>query len=623
MIVADICLQGPRELVAEVKCQDMNYRNEINAKNSINKRKLYNDAAIQAIPELSNDYAITDQGVIYVDAIAQTDFADREPSNVEAGAVEENQTVERRPPLIKIKSKTFPMNPTKCSGNCNQSAPKAPSARSCTKQYKDKAMQIDFIETPQDVKQPVSREIKRPSFKSDPKAPDRDGIYPFVSPSPFRGSSAKRSPNKSVDEAEVRTSMARKDDTNRPAPTEQAPRFPTRAAPSSLRCTQCAAEMDPSTLEQQQKALPDPESDCQPEPQSELEIDSLRRARWSHTCTARSSLECQQCAPRDVSAPVPRREEPPASPTRSPRRVSRQSPKRKDSPEPAAYFTPDWAATLESDLEEIIQSYHSPEERSMRHKVVADTMAEYAKRPPLPDPVKRPPVPKVRLRPPATCPSAKQTEPKPAAPFPSALVFVDPILRQSETVTTCSSLAQGTATISDRAVFRGLHVATAAACDEDVAKWIEEITGTGIRRFLADLSAFDGLGFNTLAGVARKAAKQRREEVRAWEKIRERRLQERDGDDDWEDFVVEENHVHCEGCVGKEERRNQGGCNERKMGFEAADETIDLREKSISERSREEVLDWMIKAKGCRSREGLRERAVRMGWRDKSVSGEV
>ena len=65
-------------------------------------------------------------------------------------------------------------------------------------------------------------------------------------------------------------------------------------------------------------------------------------------------------------------------------------------------------------------------------------------------------------------------------------------------------------------------MATAAACDEDVDKWIEEITGTRVRRFLADLSAFDGLGFNTLAGVARRAARQRRGEVRAWERVRER-----------------------------------------------------------------------------------------------------
>ena len=610
--------------MAEVKWHDMNYRNEINAKNSINKRKLYNDAAIQAIPELFDDYAITDQGVIYVDAIAQTDFADREPSNVEAGDVEENQIAKRQPPLIKVKSKTFPMNPTKCSGNGNQPAPRVPSARSCTKPYKDKAMQTDFIETPPDIKQPVSREIKRPSFKSDPKTPDRNGTYPFVSPSPLRGSSRKLSPNKSVDEAEVRRSMARKDDTNKHTPTEQGPRSPTRAAPSSLRCTQCAAEMDPSTLEQQQKGLSDSESDYHPEPQSELEIDSLPRVRWSHTCTARSSLECQQCAPRDVSVPVPRIEEPAASPTCSTQRVSRQSTKCKDSTEPVSYFTLDWAATLESDLEEIIQSYHSPEERFIQHKVVADTMAEYAKQPPLSDPVKRPPVPKLRLRPPTTRPSAKQTEPKPAAPFPSAPVFVDPVLRQSETVTTCSSLPHCITKISDRAVFRGLHVATAAACDEDVAKWIEEITGTGIRRFLADLSAFDGLGFNTLAGVARRAAKQRRGEVRAWEKVRERRLQERDGDDDREDFVVEENYVHCKDCVVKEEMHSQGRCKEWKIGFEAADETINLRrEKSIREGSGEELLDEMIKTKGCRSREGLRERAVRMGWRDNSVSGEV
>jgi hypothetical protein len=74
--------------------------------------------------------------------------------------------------------------------------------------------------------------------------------------------------------------------------------------------------------------------------------------------------------------------------------------------------------------------------------------------------------------------------------------------------------------VPDKAIFRGLQVATSAACDEDVDTWIEEITGIGVRRLLADLSRFDGLGINALANVARRAAKQRREEVRKWELAR-------------------------------------------------------------------------------------------------------
>lgn len=77
---------------------------------------------------------------------------------------------------------------------------------------------------------------------------------------------------------------------------------------------------------------------------------------------------------------------------------------------------------------------------------------------------------------------------------------------------------------SNQQVFHGLQVATAAACDEDLDKWIADINGSGVRHFLADLSKFEPLGVNTLAAVARKAAKQKNEQVRIWEKVREEKL---------------------------------------------------------------------------------------------------
>ncbi|CAG8950430.1 hypothetical protein HYFRA_00006926 [Hymenoscyphus fraxineus] len=83
---------------------------------------------------------------------------------------------------------------------------------------------------------------------------------------------------------------------------------------------------------------------------------------------------------------------------------------------------------------------------------------------------------------------------------------------------------------SNEQVFHGLQVATAAACDEDLDKWISEINGSGVRHFLADLSKFEPLGVNTLASVARKAAKQRKEQVRVWEKVREERLKNNTND---------------------------------------------------------------------------------------------
>lgn len=599
----------------------MDYRNEINAKNSMSKRKVYHDSATQVAPELSDDYVVTDQGVKYVHAATQAHFPEPAPSTVG-----ENEAIKSCPPLIPIKSKTFPTSPNKCSGNCRQPPPRAISARSPKKQNKDQAVQTDFVEAPLNVKQQISLESKRPPSKSNPKGSGRNGTYPFTSPSLFRTEPARRSPNKSVDEAAVQRSVTRKE-SEKASPAVTPPHSLTHATPSSLRCIQCGAEIDPPAIEPRPGATLDPEPDIQEsfqrnsDPQLELEVNSPPRTGWSHTCTARSSLECQQCA----SASLPPQEERPASPIRSLKRAAHQSAFRKDYPEPTAYMSPDWAAALESDFEEIIQSYHSPEEQFMQRKVIADKLAEYSKPTLIPDLVKRSSVPKLRLRPPpAIHTPPKQSHPKPAVDsLPPAPISINPPLLQSETTTSCSTFAQDSARISNKAVFRGLHVATAAACDEDVAKWIEEITGTGVRKFLADLSAFDGLGCNTLAGVAKRAAKQKRAELRTWEKIREQKMLEKDMGEGWVDCAVEEKGAHCEHCAAKE-RQAQGRFKDRKMGSMAVDQTVNMMEdKSARERRREEVIDGMAESKEPRSREGLRERAIRMGWRDASVSGGV
>jgi len=91
----------------------------------------------------------------------------------------------------------------------------------------------------------------------------------------------------------------------------------------------------------------------------------------------------------------------------------------------------------------------------------------------------------------------------------------------SMTTSSTLGLPRSTTKTRNNAVFLGLQVATAAACDEDVDRWISEVSGTGVRKFLEDLSIFDGVGISSLAAVAKRAAKQRRNEVRAWEKVRE------------------------------------------------------------------------------------------------------
>ena len=125
-----------------------------------------------------------------------------------------------------------------------------------------------------------------------------------------------------------------------------------------------------------------------------------------------------------------------------------------------------------------------------------------------------------------------------------------------------TAITLGGTKFSDKDVFRGLHVATAAACDEDIDMWIEEIMGSGVRRFLADLSAFDGLGTNALSAVAKQAAKHRRSQVRAWEKIREKKLLETGGDG---------SYVKGKEVLRKVEGR-QGKQTEKKIGLVAGDE---------------------------------------------------
>ncbi|TDZ12920.1 hypothetical protein C8035_v000414 [Colletotrichum spinosum] len=68
--------------------------------------------------------------------------------------------------------------------------------------------------------------------------------------------------------------------------------------------------------------------------------------------------------------------------------------------------------------------------------------------------------------------------------------------------------------IDDRDVLRGLSIAMAAACDEEVDAWIRQKTGVRIRRFLADLRAFEALGDEIQPDPQRERARMRRAEIR-------------------------------------------------------------------------------------------------------------
>ena len=68
--------------------------------------------------------------------------------------------------------------------------------------------------------------------------------------------------------------------------------------------------------------------------------------------------------------------------------------------------------------------------------------------------------------------------------------------------------------ISDRDVLRGLHIAAAAACDESLDELVHEKTGVHVRRFLADLMAFESLGFKQPGDDSEERARRRRSQMR-------------------------------------------------------------------------------------------------------------
>lgn len=67
--------------------------------------------------------------------------------------------------------------------------------------------------------------------------------------------------------------------------------------------------------------------------------------------------------------------------------------------------------------------------------------------------------------------------------------------------------------ITDRDVLRGLHIATSAACDEEVDAFVRNQTGLRIRRFLADLMTLETLAVNPPVDK-QQWARQRRADMR-------------------------------------------------------------------------------------------------------------
>jgi hypothetical protein len=68
--------------------------------------------------------------------------------------------------------------------------------------------------------------------------------------------------------------------------------------------------------------------------------------------------------------------------------------------------------------------------------------------------------------------------------------------------------------VQDRDVLRGLHIAAAAACSEDLDGLVFSKTGVQIRRFLAELMAFESLGYAQIDENPVQRAKRRRTQMR-------------------------------------------------------------------------------------------------------------
>lgn len=82
--------------------------------------------------------------------------------------------------------------------------------------------------------------------------------------------------------------------------------------------------------------------------------------------------------------------------------------------------------------------------------------------------------------------------------------------------------------IDDRDILLGLKMAICAACDEDLDAWIREKTGLRLRRFLADLKAFDAVSKDRKSPVSQapsRKVRRTRNETRRLNAERERRRQ--------------------------------------------------------------------------------------------------
>lgn len=447
----------------------------------------------------------------YIDMGTQT--AELGTAGSRRDTVPDNQMREElgigRAPLPSYRSNTFPLKASNCQEACCHQPPALFTAAPLQKSSRpsrvmwtgvDQEIQTAVMEPdfePEDEIEPTFIQ-EQPSFPSSAVPGERTRTFPFATtPSrrmgPYEAPRLKRSPNRSLDEGHTKW----KEDGRELLPTHsQAKILASKRHSQPPLCTQCAGPLD-----------------AESKPESAL-LPQQAFGPPFHVCT-RASFQCPQCFPSSKSSIAISPLEP-------------KSPVEARAPVQAQYFPTSRRSTrpiIPVGPFEYPEALHRP------------ASGEYARQEPMADPMKRPSVPRHQHKPvnntspkhvhcyttasrPQTLPSTTKASIYEKTPYPG---FASTVLTISND--TC---LQELGKLNEKQVFKGLNVATAAACDEDIDKWIEEVTGSSARKFLSSLSAFDGLGVNTLSGVARRAAKQRREKLKAWEATREKRLAEQD-----------------------------------------------------------------------------------------------
>jgi hypothetical protein len=138
----------------------------------------------------------------------------------------------------------------------------------------------------------------------------------------------------------------------------------------------------------------------------------------------------------------------------------------------------------------------------------------------------------------------------------------------------------------DNDVLRDLENATAAPPDQKVDAWMEELPEPTVRKSLADLKGFEGLGVNELAEQAMKTARRRSKESNTTTRNAEQ--------------------IALPDTPDRQLNEQPKG-RDRRMGLVAADD-------------REGLAAEMLRRREARAAEGIKERAEQMGWRVRSVS---